>query len=89
MTEEALITLAQETIKTILLVSAPMLICGLIVGLVISIFQAVTQINEITISYVPKIIAILVAFLIAAPWILELLSTYSKNLFNDIPRFIN
>ena len=89
MTQEFVVSLGQETVKTILLLAAPMLICGLVVGLVISIFQAVTQINEITISYVPKIVAILLALVVASPWMLRLITTYSTNLINDIPGFIN
>jgi len=89
MDQEFIISFGQETIKTILLLSAPMLLCGLVVGLIISIFQAVTQINEITISFVPKIVAILIALLVASPWMLEIITTYSRNLINDIPGVIN
>ena len=89
MDQELIVTLGQETVKTILLLASPMLICGLIVGLGISILQAVTQINEITISYVPKIVAILVALLLASPWMIQVMTTYCKQLFNGIPGFIN
>jgi flagellar biosynthetic protein FliQ len=89
MDQELIITVGQDTVKTILMLAAPMLICGLVVGLSISILQAVTQINEITITFVPKIVAILVALIIASPWMIQVLTSYCIELFQGIPGFIN
>ena len=66
-------------------VSLPVLLVGLVVGLVISVFQAVTQIQEQTLSFVPKLIAVSVAFLVALPWMLEMMIRYTTDLFRSIP----
>jgi flagellar biosynthesis protein FliQ len=88
MTPEAVTTLMAEAIKITLLVSAPMLILGLLVGLAISIFSAVTQIQEMTLTFVPKIVVVFLALLFTLPWIIEKLTTYTINLFNSIPTLI-
>ncbi len=88
MTPETVTTLMAEAIKITLLVSAPMLILGLLVGLTISVFSAVTQIQEMTLTFVPKIVVVLLALLVALPWIIEKLTTYTINLFNSIPTLI-
>jgi flagellar biosynthesis protein FliQ len=88
MTPETVTTLMAEAIKITLLVSAPMLILGLMVGLTISVFSAVTQIQEMTLTFVPKIVVVLLALLVALPWIIEKLTTYTINLFNSIPTLI-
>ena len=85
MTPETVTTMMAEAIKITLLVSAPMLIIGLLVGLAISVFSAVTQIQEMTLTFVPKIVAVFVTLLITLPWVLEKLTTYTINLFNSIP----
>ena len=77
-----------ETIRVTLLVSAPVLIVGLVVGLIISIFQAVTQIQEMTLVFVPKIVACLVVLVAALPWMLNLLVSFTHNLFSNIPNYI-
>ncbi|MCD6154021.1 MAG: flagellar biosynthesis protein FliQ [Syntrophobacterales bacterium] len=88
MTVDLVIGLAGEAIKATLLLSAPMLIVGLVVGLIVSIFQAVTQIQEMTLTFVPKIVAVLVALIIALPWMINLIVTYTQNLFTNIPMYI-
>ena len=85
MTPETVTTIMAEAIKITLLVSAPMLIIGLLVGLAISVFSAVTQIQEMTLTFVPKIVAVFMALLITLPWVIEKLTTYTINLFNSIP----
>ncbi len=85
MTPETVTTIMAEAIKITLLVSAPMLIIGLLVGLAISVFSAVTQIQEMTLTFVPKIVAVFMMLLITLPWIIEKLTTYTINLFNSIP----
>jgi flagellar biosynthesis protein FliQ len=88
MTPESVIALAKEGIMLTMIVSAPMLLLGLIVGLAISIFQAVTSISEMTLSYIPKIIAVFMGMLFFAPWMIEKITSYTIRLFNGIPTFI-
>jgi flagellar biosynthetic protein FliQ len=88
MTPETITTMMAEAIKITLLVSAPMLLMGLLVGLSISIFSAVTQIQEMTLTFVPKIVVVFLALLVALPWIIEKLVTYTANLFANIPTLV-
>jgi flagellar biosynthetic protein FliQ len=88
MTPETVTFLMGEAIKITLIVSAPMLILGLIVGLAISVFSAVTQIQEMTLTFVPKIVVVLLALMLTMPWIIEKLVTYTTNLFASIPTLI-
>ncbi len=77
-----------ESIRVTLLLSAPVLLVGLIVGLVISLFQAVTQVQEMTLVFVPKIVACLVTLVAALPWMINLLVSFTHNLFINIPNYI-
>ncbi|MCC8992832.1 MAG: flagellar biosynthesis protein FliQ [Candidatus Contendobacter sp.] len=88
MTPETIVTLGQRAMELAILVSAPLLITGLVVGVLISLFQAATQINEMTLSFVPKLLAIVVVLLLAGPWMLELLIDFTQNLMKDIPNLI-
>ena len=88
MTPEFVVNFAQEAIKVTILVSMPMLVLGLIIGLAISIFQAVTQIQEMTLTFVPKILIVLVALLIFASWMLEQLMHFTITTINQIPYYI-
>jgi flagellar biosynthesis protein FliQ len=88
MTPEFVVNFAQEAIKVTILVSMPMLALGLIVGLAISIFQAVTQIQEMTLTFVPKILIVLVALLFFANWMLEQLMHFTINVIEQIPYYI-
>jgi flagellar biosynthetic protein FliQ len=85
---EFVIRLASEAVYTVLKASAPMLILALVVGLAISIFQATTQIQEQTLAFVPKIVAVLLAFLIFGPWILTTLVDFTYNLLNNLYKFV-
>jgi flagellar biosynthetic protein FliQ len=84
MTPEYVVTLGRQAVETVLLVSAPMLLAGLLVGLVISIFQAATQINEQTMTFIPKIVAVFVALLISAPWMIKILLAFTREIFQGI-----
>ena len=84
MTPEMVIEIGRETLYVTLLISAPMLLFGLIVGLVIGILQAVTQINEMTLVFVPKILAVSIALIIFMPWMLRVLISYTVKLFQQI-----
>ena len=88
MTSQYVIALGKEAIMLTLMVSAPMLILGLIVGLAISVFPAVTQINEMTLTFVPKIIAVGLALLICFPWIINMLVGFTTRLFTSIPTLV-
>ncbi len=88
MNTDLVIGIASEAIKITLLLSAPMLIVGLVVGLIVSIFQAVTQIQEMTLTFVPKIIAVMVSLIIALPWMTNLIVSYTQRLFTSIPMYI-
>ena len=88
MTPETVITLAQNALLTMLLVAAPLLLVALIVGLVVSVFQAATQINEMTLSFIPKLVAVFVTLLAAGPWMTMLLLDYITRLYSSIPGMI-
>jgi len=84
MTPEVVIDLARKTVEAVLLLSAPMLLSGMIVGLVISIFQAATQINEQTLTFIPKIVVVLATLLIFGPWMIKVLLAFTHGIFNQI-----
>jgi flagellar biosynthesis protein FliQ len=84
MTPEAVIELGQMALKTTLMIAAPMLGAGMVVGLVISIFQAATHINEMTMTFVPKIIAVFVAMIVSMPWIMSRMTTFTVGIFDRI-----
>jgi flagellar biosynthetic protein FliQ len=88
MTPEFVVSLAKEGVMLTLVVSAPMLLLGLVVGLVISVFQAVTSISEMTLSYIPKIVAVFMGMLFFAPWMIEKMTSYTIRLISSIPMFI-
>jgi flagellar biosynthetic protein FliQ len=88
MTVDMVKEISGEVFKTVLLVSAPVLLVSLVVGLVISLFQAVTQIQEFTLTFVPKVIAVFVTLFLFFPWIARILMTYTTDLFNKIPIYI-
>jgi flagellar biosynthesis protein FliQ len=88
MTVDVVKELSGEVFKTILIVSAPVLLVSLVTGLIISLFQAVTQIQEFTLTFVPKIIAVFVTLFIFFPWIARTLVTYTSDLFTKIPVYI-
>ena len=88
MSADLIMTLGQETIKTTLLLAAPLLICALLVGLLVSVFQAVTQINEATLSFIPKIVAVAVTLVICGPWMLDVIRKFTVTLFEGIVTYV-
>ncbi len=86
--EAKLIGLGVETFKLALLMSLPMLLAGLIAGLAISIFQATTQINEMTLSFVPKIILVIVVAIFTMPWMMNMMIEFTHRIITMIPTFI-
>ena len=85
MDSQAAVDLAREALATTLLVGAPILSVGIAVGLVISLIQALTQIQDQTISFVPKIVTMMLVLTVCLPWLLHRLTTYTENLFTSIP----
>lgn len=86
--EAKLIGLGVETFKLALYLSLPMLLAGLIMGLVISIFQATTQINEMTLSFVPKILLVVIVMIFTMPWMMNMIIDFSTKVINLIPNFL-
>jgi flagellar biosynthetic protein FliQ len=85
MTPETVMTIGRQALELTLLVSAPLLLTALVIGLFVSIFQAATQINEMTLSFIPKLLGMFVVLIIAGPWMMEMLLDYMTRLFNSIP----
>lgn len=82
------VEVVNQAIKVTLMLAAPMLIGALVVGVLVSIFQAVTQINEQTLSFIPKILVIIAALVIFSPWMMETMVTFTQDLFTSIPELI-
>ncbi|MHB1406728.1 MAG: flagellar biosynthesis protein FliQ [Desulfitobacteriaceae bacterium] len=87
MSQNQVLFLAKEALATALLVAGPLLGISLLVGLLVSIFQAMTQIQEQTLSFIPKILAIVAVMLVLGPWMLSVLTTYTANLFGQLGTF--
>lgn len=88
MSSDFIVGMMAETIRVTLMISAPVLLVGLVVGVVISLLQAVTQVQEMTLVFVPKIVACLVMLVAALPWMINLLVSFTHNLFSNIPYYI-
>lgn len=88
MSPESVMTLARQALELTLLVSAPMLLSALVIGLLISIFQAATQINEMTLSFIPKLVAMFAVLILAGPWMIGLLLDYIHKLYGGIPMMV-
>lgn len=88
MTPDSVITIAEQGIWAVLLISGPLLLLALIVGLIVSIFQATTQIQEQTLAFVPKIVAVLVGIVFFGPWMLSRVLSYANDIFSNLTRFI-
>ncbi|AEH23413.1 flagellar biosynthetic protein FliQ [Thermodesulfobacterium geofontis OPF15] len=88
MTDTTVLNLAKEAVILSLILSGPLLLTALVVGLIISILQAVTQIQEMTLTFVPKILAMVLVFILTLPWTLKKLITFTENLILNIPNFV-
>ena len=88
MTPESVMTIGRNAMEVCLMVAAPMLLVALIIGLIVSIFQAATQINEATLSFIPKLVGLFVALLLAGPWMLTVMTDYMRQVFTGIPGLI-
>lgn len=85
MTDGVIVSLTQDALMTAMLVSAPILIVSLVIGLVISVFQAVTQINEVTLTFVPKILGVFAIAAIMGPWMVATMVSYTARLYATLP----
>ena len=85
MTPESVMTLGHQALELTLMMSAPPLLAALVIGLVVSIFQAATQINEMTLSFIPKLIGLFGVLIISGPWMVGLMVDYIQRLFGSIP----
>jgi flagellar biosynthetic protein FliQ len=88
MTPETIMSMGNQAIHVSLVLAAPLLLVALVVGLVISIFQAATQINEATLSFIPKLLAVFATMVIAGPWMLNQMLDYIRTLFMSIPQLV-
>lgn len=88
MTPETVITIGQQAVEMTIMLSAPLLISALAIGLLVSIFQAATQINEMTLSFIPKLLGIFAVLIFAGPWMVNTMVDYIQRLFGNIPWLI-
>ena len=89
MTPETVMTIGRQALELTIMVSAPMLLAALVTGLLVSIFQAATQINEMTLSFIPKLLVMFLVMVLAGPWMLTMLVDYMRQLFTGIPGIIS
>lgn len=89
MSHVLIVDLARNMIMTSLMIAAPMLVVALAVGLIVSVIQTVTQIQEQTLSFVPKLVAVAATFIIALPWIIQIMVKYTSELFRSIPSMVS
>jgi flagellar biosynthetic protein FliQ len=88
MTPQTVLSFVQHALEVGLMLSAPLLLAALVTGLAISIMQAATQINEMTLSFIPKLLALFAAMVVAGPWMLQLIVDYMREVFTNIPSMI-
>jgi len=88
MTPEMVMGIGRQAIEMTLLMAGPLLIAALVIGLIVSIFQAATQINEQTLSFIPKLVGMFIMLLVAGPWMLQMMVDYIRRLFESIPQII-
>jgi flagellar biosynthetic protein FliQ len=88
MDQDTVMNLSTQALDLVIKVGGPLLLVGLVVGLVVSVFQAITQIQEQSLSFIPKIIATAVVLIVAGPWMMNQLLSYTENLFRSIPSLV-
>ena len=89
MTPETVITIGQQALWVTMLIAAPLLLSALGVGLMVGMFQAATQINEMTLSFIPKLLVLVLALIVAGPWMLSVIVNYTRQLMEQIPSLIS
>ena len=88
MSEEVILKLGLDTLKVTALLASPLLIAALVVGLVVSVFQAVAQINEATLTFIPKMIVVAIVLVLAAPWMLDVMNQFTVQIFENIGEMV-
>lgn len=88
MTEDIVLSIGRDAIWTTVLLASPLLLSALVVGLVVSVIQAVTQINEATLTFIPKMLAIVVVMVVLAPWMTQMITSYTTELFTSLPSMV-
>ena len=88
MTPELVMDIGRQAIEMTMILSGPLLLAALVIGLIISIFQAATQINEQTLSFIPKLLGMFLVLILAGPWMLQMMVDYIRRLFESIPQMI-
>ncbi|MCE3263753.1 MAG: flagellar biosynthetic protein FliQ [Pseudoduganella sp.] len=89
MNPETVMTMGRQAMEITLMVAAPLLLVALVIGLVVSIFQAATQINEATLSFIPKLVGVFVALVVAGPWMLSVMLDYMRQVLTGIPGLVS
>lgn len=88
MTPETVVTIGQQALLMTILVSAPLMLAALLTGLLVSIFQAATSINEMTLTFIPKLIVMFIVLILAGPWMIDTMTSYMRELFSSIPQLV-
>lgn len=88
MNEEMVMNIGAEAIKTTLMLAGPLLLAAMAIGLVVSLLQAITQINEQTLTFIPKMVAIIVVLMVMAPWMMEILTHYTTEVLGNVTEYI-
>lgn len=88
MGEDLIIQLGQDALRTTAMLAAPILVSTLVIGLAVSIFQALTQINEATLTFIPKMLVVALVIVLAGPWMLDVMTSYTTNLFENIATMV-
>ncbi len=88
MTEEFVLGLGADAIKTMIFLAGPLLLCAMIIGIVVSVLQAITQINEATLTFIPKIVGVIVVLAVMAPWMLRIMQEYSTLILSSAGEWI-
>ena len=83
-----MVTIGQQALLMTMLVSAPLMLAALLTGLLVSIFQAATSINEMTLTFIPKLIVMFIVLILAGPWMIDTMTSYMRELFSNIPQLI-
>jgi flagellar biosynthetic protein FliQ len=88
MSEDFVMSVGSEAIKTIIYIAGPMLVAAMVIGIIVSVLQAITQINESTLTFIPKMVAVIVVLLVMAPWMMEVLQNYATEVFGNVGEWV-
>lgn len=88
MTEDLIIKLGQDAMRTTAMIAGPILLATLVIGLLVSVFQALTQINEATLTFIPKILIVAIVIVLAGPWMMDVMTSYTVHLFENISSYV-